>query len=90
MDLHVACRLPILAVPHEDAADLFLAATARASELTLITADRNLIKTQGISVLATQYASNYTFSIVTFFTTTSLAGRSWRLRGTSEIFTTTS
>src|ERR1017187_1621686 len=32
----------------------------------------------------------YTFSIVTFFTTTSLFGLSCRLRGTSEIFTTTS
>jgi PIN domain nuclease of toxin-antitoxin system len=39
-------------VPHEDPADLFLAATAKAFELTLITADRKLTKTKGISVLA--------------------------------------
>src|SRR5271154_2077542 len=32
----------------------------------------------------------YTFSTVTFFTTTSLFGLSWRLRGTSEIFVTIS
>ena len=44
--------LPTIALPHQDPADLFLAATARAFELTLVTADRNLIKTQGISVLA--------------------------------------
>jgi PIN domain nuclease of toxin-antitoxin system len=52
LTLEVARALPSLAVPHEDPADLFLAATAKAFGLTLITADRNLIKTQGISVLA--------------------------------------
>ena len=48
----VARMLPTIALPHQDPADLFLAATARAFELTLVTADRNLIKTEGISVLA--------------------------------------
>ena len=47
----VARMLPTIVVPHEDPADLFLAATAKAFDLTLITADRNLIKTEGISVL---------------------------------------
>ena len=48
----VARTLPTVVVPHEDPADLFLAATAKAFGLTLITADRNLIKTEGISILA--------------------------------------
>lgn len=52
LTFEVARTLPTVAVPHEDPADLFLAATAKAFELTLITADRNLIKTDGISVLA--------------------------------------
>ncbi len=52
LTFEVARALPTLAVPHEDPADLFLAATAKTFELTLITADRNLIKTEGISVLA--------------------------------------
>ncbi len=48
----VARILPTLSLPHDDPADLFLAATAKAFELTLITADRNLIKTEVISILA--------------------------------------
>ena len=52
LTFEVARNLPVLAMPHEDPADLFLAATAKAFELTLITADRNLIKTAGITVLA--------------------------------------
>ena len=52
LTFEVARTLPTLDMPHEDPADLFLAATAKAFELTLITADRNLIKTEGISVLA--------------------------------------
>jgi len=51
LTFEVARTLPTIAVPHEDPADLFLAATAKAFELTLITADRNLIRTEGISVL---------------------------------------
>jgi PIN domain nuclease of toxin-antitoxin system len=52
LTFEVARTGPSLAMPHDDPADLFLAATAKAFELTLITADRNLIKTEGISVLA--------------------------------------
>ena len=52
LTFEVARTLPSIAVPHEDPADLFLAATARAFGLTLITGDRNLVKTEGISVLA--------------------------------------
>jgi PIN domain nuclease of toxin-antitoxin system len=51
LTFEVARTLPTVALPHEDPADLFLAATAKAFGLTLITADRNLIKTEGISVL---------------------------------------
>jgi PIN domain nuclease of toxin-antitoxin system len=52
LTFEVARTLPALSVPHEDPADIFLAATAKAFDLTLITADRNLLKTEGISVLA--------------------------------------
>jgi PIN domain nuclease of toxin-antitoxin system len=52
LTFEVARTLPTVALPHEDPADLFLAATAKAFGLTLITADRNLIKTKGVSVLA--------------------------------------
>jgi PIN domain nuclease of toxin-antitoxin system len=52
LTFEVARTVPTLAAPHEDPADLFLAATAKAFELTLITADRNLIKIEDISVLA--------------------------------------
>jgi PIN domain nuclease of toxin-antitoxin system len=52
LTFEVARVLTSLRVPHDDPADLFLAATAKAFDLTLITADRNLIKTTGISVLA--------------------------------------
>jgi PIN domain nuclease of toxin-antitoxin system len=52
LTFEVARTLPSLSVPHEDPADLFLAATAKAFDLTLVTADGNLLKTEGISVLA--------------------------------------
>src|ERR1700733_3739787 len=52
LTFEVARMLPTLGVPHDDPADLFLAATAKAFGLPLITADRNLIQTQGISILA--------------------------------------
>lgn len=52
LTFEVARTLPTLSVPHNDPADLFLAATAKAFELTLVTADRNLIRTENISVLA--------------------------------------
>jgi PIN domain nuclease of toxin-antitoxin system len=51
LTFEVARTLPTLAVPHEDPADLFLAATAKAFELTLVTSDRNLLRTKQISVL---------------------------------------
>lgn len=52
LTFEVARTLPTLGLPHGDPADLFLAATAKAFELTLITADRHLINAPGISVLA--------------------------------------
>jgi len=52
LTFEVARTLLTVALPHQDPADLFLAATAKAFGLTLITADRNLIKTEGIAVLA--------------------------------------
>jgi predicted nucleic acid-binding protein len=39
-------------LPHADPADLFLAATAEAFGLRLVTADRNLIRAEGISGIA--------------------------------------
>ena len=52
LTFEVARVVPTLRMPHDDPADRFLAATAKAFELTLITADRNLIKTEGVSILA--------------------------------------
>lgn len=52
LTFEVARTLPDLGMAHNDPADLFLAATAKAFELTLITADRHLINTPGISILA--------------------------------------
>ncbi len=39
-------------LPHRDPVDLFLAATARFYDLTLVTADQRLLAGQGFSVLA--------------------------------------
>jgi PIN domain nuclease of toxin-antitoxin system len=52
LTFEVARALPTIRLPHADPADLFLAASARAFGLTLVTADRNLIRTEGISVIA--------------------------------------
>jgi PIN domain nuclease of toxin-antitoxin system len=52
LTFEVARTLLTIGLPHEDRADLFLAATAKAFGLTLITADRHLIKTEGVSILA--------------------------------------
>jgi PIN domain nuclease of toxin-antitoxin system len=52
LTFEVAHTLATLSVAHDDPADLFLAATAKAFDLTLITADRNLLRTEGISVLS--------------------------------------
>ena len=48
----VARALTAVSLPHSDPADLFLVATAMVFDLTLITADRNLIHASGISVMA--------------------------------------
>jgi PIN domain nuclease of toxin-antitoxin system len=40
-----------LSLSHDDPADRFLAATARVLELTLVTADRRLLKAKGLAVL---------------------------------------
>jgi PIN domain nuclease of toxin-antitoxin system len=52
LNFEVALVLSTISLPHSDPADLFLAATAKAFGLTLVTSDRNLIRTEGISVLA--------------------------------------
>ncbi len=41
-----------LNLPHRDPADHFLVATARVFELTLVTADQNLLRLPGLSVLS--------------------------------------
>jgi PIN domain nuclease of toxin-antitoxin system len=51
LTFEVARALAAVQLPHADPADMFLAATARAFDLTLLTADRNLIQTKGISVI---------------------------------------
>lgn len=48
----VALTSRALSVATEDPADRFLAATAQVFDLTLVTADANLLETQGIAVLA--------------------------------------
>jgi PIN domain nuclease of toxin-antitoxin system len=52
LTFEVARAIPTIRLPHGDPADLFLAASAKAFGLTLVTADRNLIRTEGISVIA--------------------------------------
>ena len=47
----VAEALSAVNLPHADPADLFLAASAKAFGLTLVTSDRNLIRTKEISVM---------------------------------------
>lgn len=41
-----------LKTPHRDPVDRFLAATAQVFDLTLVTADKHLLKTKGLRVLA--------------------------------------
>ena len=41
-----------IVLPHRDPADIFLAASAKVYELTLVTADENLIASKGFAVLA--------------------------------------
>lgn len=52
LTFEVVLMLPSVTLPHADPADLFLAASAMALELTLVTADRNLSQGKGFSVLA--------------------------------------
>jgi len=47
----VAGALSAINLPHADPADLFLAASAKAFGLTLVTSDRNLIGAKEISVM---------------------------------------
>ena len=49
--LEVAEALSTINLPHSDPADLFLAASAKVFGLTLVTSDRNLVRTPEISVL---------------------------------------
>ena len=51
LTFEVAEALSTINLPHSDPADLFLAASARVFGLTLVTADRNLVRTSEISVL---------------------------------------
>lgn len=47
----VALASDAVVLPHRDPADTFLAATAKVYDLTLVTADENLLKGKGYSVL---------------------------------------
>ncbi len=51
LTFEVAEALSTINLPHSDPADLFLAASAKVFGLTLVTADRNLVRTSEISVL---------------------------------------
>jgi len=50
----VALAADAVVLPHRDPADTFLAATAKVYGLTLVTADDNLLKGKGYSVLVAQ------------------------------------
>ncbi len=54
LTFEVAQALATINLAHHDPADQFLAATAKVFDLTLVTADKNLIKTPGIKILANQ------------------------------------
>jgi PIN domain nuclease of toxin-antitoxin system len=51
LNFEVAAALTTVNLPHADPADHFLAASAKAFGLTLVTSDRNLIRTKEISVM---------------------------------------
>jgi len=51
LTFEVAEALSTINLPHSDPADLFLAASAKVFGLTLVTSDRNLIRTSEISVM---------------------------------------
>ena len=48
----VALASDAVVLPHRDPADIFLAATAKVYDLTLVTADDNLLRGKGYAVLA--------------------------------------
>lgn len=48
----IALEAPSIALPHQDSADRFLAATAKVLDLTLVTEDARLLEVEGFSVLA--------------------------------------
>jgi PIN domain nuclease of toxin-antitoxin system len=50
----VALASDLITLPHRDPADAFLAATAKVYDLTLVTADDNLLKGKGYAVLVAQ------------------------------------
>lgn len=52
LTIEVALAISSINFPHGDPADHFLAATAKVFDLTLVTADENLIHLPGIHVLA--------------------------------------
>ena len=47
----IAQALSTINLPHADPADLFLAGSAKAYGLTLVTSDRNLLRAKEISIL---------------------------------------
>ena len=51
LTFEVADALATINFPHSDPADMFLAASAKAFGLTLVTSDRNLLRTSEISVM---------------------------------------
>ena len=51
LSFEVALALPTITLPHSDPADFFLAASSKAFGLTLVTADRNLLRGSGFAVL---------------------------------------
>ena len=52
LTLEVVQALPLIDLSHADPADLLIAATAKAFDLTLVTADEKLMRAPGIKVLA--------------------------------------
>jgi len=52
LTIDVVLEVSKLSLPHDDPADLFLVATAKVLGLTLGTADKHLLKAEGVSILA--------------------------------------
>ena len=51
LTFEVAAAMTTVSLPHTDPADLFLAASAKAFDLTLVTADEKLLATPGLRFL---------------------------------------